>query len=499
MLKGTTDAERIWNHLLEKGLSPAGIAGLMGNLYAESGLNPKNLQNTYERSLGFTDEAYTAAVDRGSYKNFVKDSAGYGLAQWTYWSRKERLLAFAKSMRRSIGDLEMQLEFLYKELSEGYPAVLKVLKATNSIRIASDYVLLDFERPANQSEAERSRRAGFGEAYHNKFARTNAKKGKTMATKIKTGKQLAERALEVAKNYKTVYVMGCFGAPMTAANKQRYINHHPYNQTRDRVAVIRSVSEDTFGFDCVCFIKALFWGWNGDLSDAYGGAAYGTNGVPDINADAMITRCKGVSTDFSHIEVGEALWTDGHIGIYIGNGLAVECTPSWANKVQITACNQPKSGYPTRRWKKHGKLPYVEYAPGSTAPIAQPNKPQAPIKPQSGHKVGDIVNFTGSVHYTNADAPAGSPCVPGLAKITSIYPQGKHPYHLVAEAKGQSTVYGWVDAKHIGGNGGRKSIETVAKEVIDGLWGNGKDREQRLNSAGYNYNAVQVKVNELLR
>lgn len=80
MLKGTTDTERIWNYLLEKGLSPAGIAGLMGNLYAESGLNPKNLQNTYERSLRFTDEAYTAAVDRGSYKNFVKDSAGYGLA-----------------------------------------------------------------------------------------------------------------------------------------------------------------------------------------------------------------------------------------------------------------------------------------------------------------------------------------------------------------------------------------------------------------------------------
>ncbi len=60
----------------------------MGNLYAESGLMPNNLQNTYNNKLGKTDAEYTAAVDNGSYGNFIKDSAGYGLAQWTYWSKK---------------------------------------------------------------------------------------------------------------------------------------------------------------------------------------------------------------------------------------------------------------------------------------------------------------------------------------------------------------------------------------------------------------------------
>lgn len=67
----------------------------MGNLYAESGLMPNNLQNTYNNKLGKTDAEYTAAVDNGSYGNFVKDSAGYGLAQWTYWSRKQALLNHA--------------------------------------------------------------------------------------------------------------------------------------------------------------------------------------------------------------------------------------------------------------------------------------------------------------------------------------------------------------------------------------------------------------------
>jgi len=60
----------------------------MGNLYYESSLNSKNLQGTYEKKLNMTDESYTKAVDNKTYTNFIKDSAGYGLAQWTYWSRK---------------------------------------------------------------------------------------------------------------------------------------------------------------------------------------------------------------------------------------------------------------------------------------------------------------------------------------------------------------------------------------------------------------------------
>ena len=113
MLKGTTNEERIWNFLTCKGLNSFAVAGLMGNLYAESGLQPNNLQNSYERSLGMTDAEYTAAVDNGSYSNFIKDSAGYGLAQWTYWSRKQNLLNYVKKAGKSIGDLEAQLCFLY--------------------------------------------------------------------------------------------------------------------------------------------------------------------------------------------------------------------------------------------------------------------------------------------------------------------------------------------------------------------------------------------------
>ena len=183
---------------------------------------------------------------------------------------------------------------------------------------------------------------------------------------------------DIATNYKTLYVMGCFGAPMTTANKKRYIDHHPYNKQPARVKLINAASADTFGFDCVCLIKGVLWGWSGDKSKIYGGAKYATNGVPDVDANAMINLCSEVSTDFSNVEVGEAVWTNGHIGVYIGDGLAIECTPAWKNRVQITACNCSKPGYNTRKWKKHGKLPYIDYAATSTA-SAKISKPKLDV------------------------------------------------------------------------------------------------------------------------
>ena len=178
---------------------------------------------------------------------------------------------------------------------------------------------------------------------------------------IKTATELANMCKKIATEYKTLYVMGCFGAPMTPKNKERYCTNHSYNKRQARTKMIKSATSDTFGFDCVCLIKGILWGWNGSKHRIYGGAAYATNGVPDIGANTIIKKCNGISTDFSSVEIGELLWKSGHVGIYIGDGLAVECTPAWDNCVQITACNCDKEGYHRRDWTKHGKLPYVEY------------------------------------------------------------------------------------------------------------------------------------------
>lgn len=167
---GNTNEEIIWSFLLGKIGNEYGVAGMMGNLYAESGLRPDNLQNAYEKRLGYTDASYTAAVDNGTYKKFGTDSAGYGLAQWTYHTRKKALLAFAQSKKKSVGDLGMQLEFLYKELSESYKGVFADLKSAKTILAASNSVLMKFERPANQSAAVQNKRAAYGQKFYDKYA-----------------------------------------------------------------------------------------------------------------------------------------------------------------------------------------------------------------------------------------------------------------------------------------------------------------------------------------
>lgn len=167
---GTSSTESsIWNSLYSSIKNAYGVAALMGNLYAESGLNPKNLQNSYETSLGMTDDSYTSAVDSGQYPSFTNDSAGYGLAQWTSSGRKQNLLNYARSTNKSIGSLDMQVAFLLNELSSSYPSVLSALKGAKSIREASDIVLTQYERPANQSATVKSQRASYGQQYYDKY------------------------------------------------------------------------------------------------------------------------------------------------------------------------------------------------------------------------------------------------------------------------------------------------------------------------------------------
>lgn len=163
----------IWDFLKSKGFNDFAVAGLMGNLFAESGLNPQNLQNTYNKKFGKTDAQYTAEVDNSSYTNFVHDSAGYGLAQWTYYSRKQGLLNAARAAGVSIGNMNMQLAYLWQEL-QGYKSVMGTLKAATSVRAASDAVLTGFEKPADQSETVQKKREEYGLAYYNKYAGTQA-------------------------------------------------------------------------------------------------------------------------------------------------------------------------------------------------------------------------------------------------------------------------------------------------------------------------------------
>lgn len=182
----TEDVSRpavIWNFLNEWLGNDYGVAGLIGNLDAESGLNPINLQNTYNTEFNVSDAEYTAQVDAG--ERIFMDSAGYGLAQWTYHTRKKGLLEFAVAKGCSIGCLRTQLEFLKKEMEESFTSLVQTLKNAKSVREASDAVLTVYERPAYMGEAVKAKREQMGQVYLKKFTQTNHEPDSTPETPFK--------------------------------------------------------------------------------------------------------------------------------------------------------------------------------------------------------------------------------------------------------------------------------------------------------------------------
>lgn len=172
-------AANIWWYLKQMGMTDAGAAGLMGNLYAESSLMPNNAEQAVNNYTGMSDDQYTAAVDNGtiSKDTFLhpkggKSQYGYGLAQWTSPGRKEGLYKLVKNKNVSIADLGAQLEWLGTELSDSYGGVLNTLRSTNSLADASNVVLTKFERPADQGASVKAKRQSYGTKYFNQYKGT---------------------------------------------------------------------------------------------------------------------------------------------------------------------------------------------------------------------------------------------------------------------------------------------------------------------------------------
>ena len=140
--------KEIYDILRAGGLSHAGALGMIGSMMAEAGPSlPSNITERGRTSL--SDEEYTRAADAGTW-DFVNDAVGYGLCQWTYWSRKRQLLDYARSMGVSVGDGVMQVHFALAELKTNpeFAGVSKILHSSDDIDECADVVCRDFERPA---------------------------------------------------------------------------------------------------------------------------------------------------------------------------------------------------------------------------------------------------------------------------------------------------------------------------------------------------------------
>lgn len=156
--------EFIWNFLLSKTKNAYGTAAVMGNLMAESSLNARNVTGLKKTGYQSADQYILASDDE--VHDFAHDGVAFGLAQWCYHTRKAGLQEYAKQKGRSVGDLQTQLEYLVKEMSESYKTVWKAVTEAKDIRTASDVVMLKYEKPATTTETAKKKRADYGKLFY---------------------------------------------------------------------------------------------------------------------------------------------------------------------------------------------------------------------------------------------------------------------------------------------------------------------------------------------
>ena len=171
-MTATYNTRQIWNRLRDKGYSAAGIAGIMGNMNAESGMRANNLQDYYEKKLGMNDTVYTSKVNSKQYSRdkFINDGAGYGLVQSTWNVLKQGLYDNTVGKGLAIDSIPGQINALSSQLSSRYSRLNNYLKTTTNVSEASDKFLLQFENPANPDATKQFRRnsaLGFYNLYKN--------------------------------------------------------------------------------------------------------------------------------------------------------------------------------------------------------------------------------------------------------------------------------------------------------------------------------------------
>lgn len=187
--------EFIWNFIQSKTKNQYGTAAIMGNLMAESSLNPHCV-------TGIKDPEYICKADNDEI-DFAHDGHAFGLVQWCYYTRKGGLQGYAKQVGRSVGDLQMQLEYLVKEMSQDYKSVWSAVTTSKSIRGISDTVMLKYEKPGNTSEAAKQKRANYAQKFYDQFA----EKPEPAPTPAPSGKKMVRAKSQVnirsgpGKNY----------------------------------------------------------------------------------------------------------------------------------------------------------------------------------------------------------------------------------------------------------------------------------------------------------
>lgn len=149
-------------------LTDAGISAVIGNMWAESTCEPCRRQGDFSDDRHISKE-YAAQVDCGNTDLFFSGKYGWGLCQWTFPARCRSLYNFCKSRKKSIADLETQLEFVVQELKNDYSSFYELLCRSQDVKTLSDRFMTQFEIPYDQSDGAKQIRSNKANEFYNRF------------------------------------------------------------------------------------------------------------------------------------------------------------------------------------------------------------------------------------------------------------------------------------------------------------------------------------------
>lgn len=133
-LFGSDNIEKAYNFLIGQGLSPTATAAIIGNLYEESGIDPKIVEAS-------------PPYDSDTMPDSIRGNHGYGIAQWTNYDRQQNLLNFAQKAGKPESDLGVQLGYLWVEATTTYKSTLDKIKVLSDTDTATKVWMDGFESP----------------------------------------------------------------------------------------------------------------------------------------------------------------------------------------------------------------------------------------------------------------------------------------------------------------------------------------------------------------
>lgn len=155
-------AQTIFEQLRRAGCTATGALALMGNWQCESGLESCRVQGDFQ-SDRLKSKDYASRIDNGrvSDEEWCRDGKGWGLAQWTHWSRKEALLTFCRRRSISVANEQAQVDFAIAELKTQFKAVWEDLTTCGDEDLYKmvELVCVKYEAPAYNNIQDRANAA----------------------------------------------------------------------------------------------------------------------------------------------------------------------------------------------------------------------------------------------------------------------------------------------------------------------------------------------------